>query len=110
MNLCSPPITTFNYLPSRAITQEAYEECLEAERYYSTSSTVAENLVRVRLIGWMMQKAPTVMVREALALEIVSKGAKGQRHTHVNDIGGFYVAHFIRICAQHSHSQGEHQT
>jgi hypothetical protein len=50
---------------------EAYNACLEAESWAS-STQVDRDLVLVRLIGWMMQKAPTFDGREALTSEILA--------------------------------------
>jgi hypothetical protein len=79
---------------------EAYNACLEAESWAS-STQVDRDLVLVRLIGWMMQKAPTFDGREALTSEILA-GSEVIRDVFVRNLGQFYVENFIRICARPS--------
>jgi hypothetical protein len=80
------------YPKAVAFEQEAYDMCLQAEAHH-----VAGNLACIRLVSWMLQKAPSTEGRNAIARAILDD--KVQDVKNVTALGRFYIGHCIRICA-----------
>jgi hypothetical protein len=88
-------VTALPYSEDLACTPRAYSVCLEAEQYWAQSS---DKLALVRLVGWMLQKAPSAVTRELIARELLS-AAVANYMEHACTLGQFYAGHYIRICA-----------
>jgi hypothetical protein len=76
--------------------QKAYIMCVQAEAHYAPEHP--GDLACVRLIGWMLQKAPSAEVRDSIAREILENGLEDNVE-NVRTSGVIYVGHYIRICA-----------
>jgi hypothetical protein len=99
----------FSVLPSAVLAsshlladdvEQAYNACLAAEqRSHWNAATVETDIVLVRLVGWMMQKAPTAIAREAIARELLASDAGVSAPHRVRDLGHLYAGYIVRICA-----------
>jgi hypothetical protein len=79
-----------------ASEQEAYSMCVQAQAHCAPKHP--GDLASVRLIGWMLQKAPSAEVRDSIAREILENGLEDHVE-NVRTLGVIYVGHYIRICA-----------
>jgi hypothetical protein len=78
-----------------ALAPKAYNNCLEAELYCLEHSP--DRLPLVRLLGWMLFHAPSLVCRELLAREIFDMPPL-PHNQHVIVLGQLYVEHYIQIC------------
>jgi hypothetical protein len=80
------------YPKDAALDQKAYHMCLQAEAHYALGDP--GDLVCVRHIGWMLQRAPSAECRNAIARKILDKGPEDDVK-NVQSLGAIYLNYYI---------------